>query len=530
MTSSAGAVARAVPRVIHQTWRSRQTPMPMRAMQAGWRLHHPTWRFRLWTDDDLDALVRRHAPHLLALFRSYAEPVCRADLGRFLILLVHGGVYVDLDFECFRPVDDLLQDGAFSLGEEPAEHLSSPRIAPLGLPRLLSPAWMAAPPGHAFTKAMLNAFPAASDEPDVLARTGPVLLTRVHARWDGSAPVRVLPASALHPFTLADTQSGRTDDFMHWDDMRQRTRGAHLWAGTWWRPASTDQSLPLREVPIHMDGPDAPPRRQDLAREPAAAPDAPLISCLMVTRNRFRLARQAAECWRAQSWPHRELVIVDDGGDDRLQNWAARLNDPRIRHVRLPDRNQTLGELRNVAIDSARGDWIAQWDDDDLYHPLRLEAQWLAARASGAQACFLRRWLMHWPSDGRLAVSGARTWEGSLLARRDRMARYPSQRRGEDTVAVERLLTQVQAIHLDLPGLYLYRVHGRNTWDAGHFEILWRDATRRYEGRDADTVALKAARMFPGFEETDWPTVGRPWLPRAWSRRIRAVLRRSADR
>src|ERR1700690_3838974 len=101
-----------------------------------------------------------------------------------------------------------------------------------------------------------------------------------------------------------------------------------------------------------------------------------MISCLTVTREaRFTSLKLAIADYTHQTWPERELVIVHDGSDAfdaELRTLAAAHPAAAIAIHREPAR-RTLGELRNVAIDAARGDIVCQWDDDDRYHPRRLE-------------------------------------------------------------------------------------------------------------------------------------------------------------
>ena len=93
-----------VPRTIHQIWIG-PDPLPEehRPWIESWRRHHPGWEHRLWTEDDLpDDPIR---PEVLERLRA---PVERADILRLEILFRHGGVYVDTDVECLRPVDELV--------------------------------------------------------------------------------------------------------------------------------------------------------------------------------------------------------------------------------------------------------------------------------------------------------------------------------------------------------------------------------------------------------------------------------------
>ncbi len=68
-----------------------------------WRRHHANWEMRLWTDADAEELG---CAEVVARARTYVE---RSDVLRYEVLRRQGGVYVDTDFECLRPIDPLLE-------------------------------------------------------------------------------------------------------------------------------------------------------------------------------------------------------------------------------------------------------------------------------------------------------------------------------------------------------------------------------------------------------------------------------------
>ena len=54
------------------------------------------------------------------------------------------------------------------------------------------------------------------------------------------------------------------------------------------------------------------------------------------------------------------------------------------------------------------------------------------------------------------------------------MSLFGGLQRGEDTAQLHSTLnTGKKVVYLDLPDLYIYRIHGRNVWDSGHFENLF---------------------------------------------------------
>ncbi len=216
----------------------------------------------------------------------------------------------------------------------------------------------------------------------------------------------------------------------------------------------------------------------------------------MVTRGRIVPARFAIDCYQRQSWPNRELVIVCGAADSELPLFLARLGDPTIRYVTAPP--GALGELRNVSVEAARGTLLCQWDDDDLYHPERLEFQYGQLVAGRAAAHFFSRLLMWWPEQRRLAISSRRMWEGSMLCRRLALGDYPPIARREDTQAVKDLREHGNRIvYTDQPFAYCYVIHGDNTSGSRHLAKLFSKATETYGPDEYDDRLEQWAATFP---------------------------------
>jgi mannosyltransferase OCH1-like enzyme len=94
-----------IPRIFHQIWVGPNPyPAEFEEFRQTWRQAHPDWEFRLWGEDDLPADLRRQE-----IYDRSRVPAERSDMLRFEILWRHGGVYMDTDFECRRPIDELLE-------------------------------------------------------------------------------------------------------------------------------------------------------------------------------------------------------------------------------------------------------------------------------------------------------------------------------------------------------------------------------------------------------------------------------------
>lgn len=496
-----------IPRLIHQTWKTRDVPPQFQALQRSWSARNPGFAYRFWTDEDIGRFVAEEHPALLPVFQGYADPIARIDLARYLILRRFGGVYADLDFECLRPIDGLLEGRSFVVGLEPEEHGRLAKAAERGLPRILCPSFLASVPGHPFWDHLLSRLVEARHCGDVLDATGPFLLTRAHAAYegagygDGRAAVTVLAPQLLYPVTKDDCWSGRLFDLAFWERATRDAYAVHYWEGTWFRGAAgrgagPDAGLPRQVAAVVTDG-----RPEGERPSPVRTEERPLISCLMVTRGRSGLPRFAIEGFARQTYPNRELVVVCDSPalpqDDPLERAIRDAACPNIRLIRVEAGGLTLGELRNIAVDRAAGRYVCQWDDDDLYDPCRLEMQQRVLAAAGAQACLLGRWMIWWPAENRLAVSCERDWEGSLLCEKAVMPRYPALRRGEDTPVVEQLRRSARVVRMDLPRLYTYVVHGGNTFTAPHFEVHWQAAAARFDGDRCRAVLEEMGKRLP---------------------------------
>jgi len=103
--------------------------------------------------------------------------------------------------------------------------------------------------------------------------------------------------------------------------------------------------------------------------------EAPSVSVVMPTFNRLHYLTAAVESVFAQTFTDWELLIADDGSNERTLAYLRSLGaHARVKLLRLTHSGNP-GHARNYAIRRARGAFVAFLDSDDLWLPTKLEEQ-----------------------------------------------------------------------------------------------------------------------------------------------------------
>jgi hypothetical protein len=100
---------------------------------------------------------------------------------------------------------------------------------------------------------------------------------------------------------------------------------------------------------------------------------APMVSVVLPAHQAAAHLREAVDSIQAQTLGDLELIIIDDGSTDDTARIARGIRDPRVRYQRTGHRG--VAAALNVALDLARGRYVARMDADDISHPQRLERQ-----------------------------------------------------------------------------------------------------------------------------------------------------------
>ena len=173
-----------IPKRIHQTWATQEIPERWHAFHLSWQEQHPDYDHQLWTDSELRELVARCEPEFLEVYETFPRNIQRVDAGKAILMKHEGGVYADLDTECYQPITPLLEtekivlsrtrdgviDGAFMASERGHDYWDTV------LQTMRHPPWYAL---------VLKAIPGLQAS-YVLFSTGPFALRRALARYQRS--------------------------------------------------------------------------------------------------------------------------------------------------------------------------------------------------------------------------------------------------------------------------------------------------------------------------------------------------------
>jgi mannosyltransferase OCH1-like enzyme len=191
-----------IPKTINMIWLGSAFPSRYLDNVLSYRRLNPSWSVKVWQDADMYPLGND-------LDRAMADPkmktVFKTDIMRYRIIADHGGIYVDTDTKCVKPLDPLLERDFICAYETPSMVGCAVVGGPAGCPvcKDMNEALISAYHDHDFH----FAFPR-----EAVQVLGPALFTRVVAKrgvapfpkdyfypggWHDRAAIREMPETYI---------------------------------------------------------------------------------------------------------------------------------------------------------------------------------------------------------------------------------------------------------------------------------------------------------------------------------------------
>jgi mannosyltransferase OCH1-like enzyme len=116
--AGANSASERIPPIIHFIWfqnlyetRPEVTKIPSKGSDAPdlCTKYNPDWEIKVWNATAGRELIEKHYPWFISTYDAYKYPIQRIDALKYIVLWHYGGVYMDMDIACRRPLEPLLQ-------------------------------------------------------------------------------------------------------------------------------------------------------------------------------------------------------------------------------------------------------------------------------------------------------------------------------------------------------------------------------------------------------------------------------------
>jgi mannosyltransferase OCH1-like enzyme len=92
-----------IPLHIYQTWFSKNLPPHIHQCIEELKIKNPEFQFHLYDDSDCETFIGSHfGSDVLKAFQNLIPGAYKADLWRYCILYIHGGIYLDVKYHCIQ--------------------------------------------------------------------------------------------------------------------------------------------------------------------------------------------------------------------------------------------------------------------------------------------------------------------------------------------------------------------------------------------------------------------------------------------
>ncbi len=199
----------------------------------------------------------------------------------------------------------------------------------------------------------------------------------------------------------------------------------------------------------------------------------PLVSCIISVFNGESYLAESVDSALSQTYDQVEVIVADDGSTDRTADIVANYRE-RVRY--MYQEHQGAAAAKNMALQSAKGEFVAFLDADDLWHPDKLTRQVMVMRERPEIDFCFTNYRNFWVEEMRdeeekyrdhplLSPDGA--WSiCTLLMHRNRFTRFGAfdeHLRGYENITWMLAAARAGAVIEVLPETLMYRrIHGSN--------------------------------------------------------------------
>jgi mannosyltransferase OCH1-like enzyme len=193
-----------IPKIFHNIWLGQeQMPEEFVAYHENWKILHPDWDYKLWTDNN----IKNIDSNIFDLINRAQTFSSKSNVLRVYVLHEYGGVYADTDFDWNKSLDPLLDNLAF---------IPKPTF------NVYNSAILASIKKHEWLSIMLDSL---EDFVDLPPSWGPEMVTNAVLKTFDSKTVTILPRKYFYPYLW--TEEPKPASFF------PNSYGVHHWYKSW---------------------------------------------------------------------------------------------------------------------------------------------------------------------------------------------------------------------------------------------------------------------------------------------------------
>jgi len=209
-----------IPKKIHQIWLGpRKLPKKYKNWMQTWKIFNPEWEYILWDDNKINKLNLKNK----LAYNSTKNPGFKSDVARYEILNKFGGIYLDTDFQCLKPIPNSLLLYEFV------------SCIIFNFSPVLANGMMMSKPNSPLLKDIINSIniPKSKNNPnDIFSASGPWALTDAYFNLniEDQKKSLILPSDYFYPFPNFLISN---KPIIYTDFISDKSIGIHHWEMSW---------------------------------------------------------------------------------------------------------------------------------------------------------------------------------------------------------------------------------------------------------------------------------------------------------
>jgi len=101
-----------IPKIIHQIWFQGENKIPPHFLeyQKTWKEKHSNYRYIFWDEKSINKLIQYiNIDWITETYHGFPLMIQKIDFAKYLFLYYIGGIYIDMDIECLKSLDNILE-------------------------------------------------------------------------------------------------------------------------------------------------------------------------------------------------------------------------------------------------------------------------------------------------------------------------------------------------------------------------------------------------------------------------------------